>query len=364
MRVLVLGSDGYLGFPLSVALQTHGHTVVGVDSGLRRELVAEVGSCSLTPQPSIRANLKLDLSYADLNQHLDLAAFDAIVHLAEQPSAPYSMRSCRSAGFTYGNNLCTTLNLLWSLHESGSKAHLVKLGTMGEYGTPNCVIPEGWFEHDGARMLFPRSPGSFYHLTKVHDTDMINFASRVWGLTCTDIMQGVVYGVSISELEGEQTRYDYDECFGTVINRFCAQAHIGHPLTVYGLGEQRRGFLPLQDSINCLRLLIENPPKRGEHRIVNQFEHVYSVKQLAYLVHRAYALHSGRFPAIDHVANPRIESEQHFYAPEHTTLKGLGYQPSTTIERGIARLLEAIEPYATSIDPTVIDPHTKWSKRS
>jgi nucleoside-diphosphate-sugar epimerase len=301
MKILVLGSDGYLGWPLILHLLKKGHEVAGLDSFVRRERVRNCGSNSLTPieTPMYRRLIlkeysnyigeKMDISLGEcepfiIRNILKEVKPDTIVHLAEQPSAPWSMISPEKASETQQQNVIGTLHLLWAMKEICPEAHLVKIGTMGEYGTPNCDIPEGeipekclWRDEMRCPMTglpFPKSPGSFYHLSKVHDTNNIIFACKNWNLRSTDIMQGVVFGVKVTEEETERelTRFDYDQYFGTVINRFCAQAIIEHPLTVYGSGHQERGFLPLKDSIQCLTIAIENPPELGEYRTFNQFE--------------------------------------------------------------------------------------------
>jgi UDP-sulfoquinovose synthase len=299
---------------------------------------------------------------------------DTIIHLAEQPSAPWSMKDVHSCIHTQLDNISGTLSLLWAMKEHCPKAHLIKLGTMGEYGTPDCEIPEGMIpryciENDPAAIWdcpmkglpFPRSPGSFYHLSKVHDTHNIIFACKTWGLTSTDIMQGIVFGVKVEDHETEiqLTRFDYDQYFGTVINRFCAQAISGHPLTIYGKGGQTRGYLPLKDSIHCITLAIENPPDKGSYRTLNQFENIYTINELAAeVLMGAYSL--GIDARTDHIPNPRIELETHYYNPAHQKLFDLGYKPTTDIANEIIKLLNDLIPYKSRITPTCIMPTTNW----
>jgi UDP-sulfoquinovose synthase len=283
MRVFIAGIDGYLGWPLAQYLTARGHEVAGNDLMLRRDWVAEMQSQSAIPVYSIEERLqgfreqfgkevlfrKGDLlDYAFVREFLLDFKPDAIVHLAEMPSAPYSMMDQAHAAFTQNNNVIGSLNLLWAMKEVCPTAHLVKLGTMGEYGTPNIDIPEGFFEVEfrGRKdyLPFPRQANSFYHWSKVHDSGNTMFACRVWGLRSTDIMQGVVFGTQIDEMGDDarlRSRLDFDQCFGTAVNRFCCQAVIGHPLTVYGSGGQTRGFLPMRDSMQCLTIAIENPPQ-------------------------------------------------------------------------------------------------------
>ena len=360
MRVFIAGVDGYLGWPLALALAQRGHEVAGIDAYYRRDWVAEIGAQSATPIRRMTERLQafhdhfgqsLDFRRGDLcdyNLVLNmLRSFEpeALVHLGEQPSAPYSMMDVQHAVFTQTNNIVTTLNILFAMREACPQAHLVKLGTMGEYGTPNVDIPEGFFtiEYRGRTdtLPFPRQAGSWYHQSKVHDSHNVAMACRVWGLRSTDIMQGVVYGTRI-EVMGEDerlvTRFDFDQCFGTAINRFCAQAVIGQPLTPYGRGGQRRGFLPLRDSIQCLQLALEHPPAAGEYRVFNQFEETYGVFDLAEKVKKV-ADQLGLGVDIRPTENPRIEKEEHYYRPDHEHLLRLGYRPTRDMEGEIKIVL-------------------------
>jgi len=349
MKVFIAGIDGYLGWVLAQHLTARGHQVAGNDLFLRRQWVEEVGSQSAVPIYDIDERLQAFgerfgtdlqfregslLDYAFLRDFLADFQPDAIVHLAEMPSAPYSMMDQEHAAFTQQNNVIGSLNMLWAMREVCPQAHLVKLGTMGEYGTPNVDIPEGFFEIEFRgrkdKVPFPRQPGSFYHLTKVHDTHNTIFACRIWGLSATDIMQGVVFGTQIDAMGADprlRSRLDFDQCFGTAINRFCCQAVIGHPLTLYGSGTQKRGFLPLRDSMQCLTIAIENPPEPGEYRVFNQFEECYTVEELAYKVREA-ASGVGLDVEIEHFDNPRAEKEEHYYNPDRQHLIDLGYKPT------------------------------------
>ena len=400
MKILVLGYDGYIGYPLTLHLLKLGHEVYGVDDHSRRRRVNELNSDSLTPILSVigrigylKQQYKNFAGQATMSLGQDppghikalLNHFkpDTIVHLAEQPSAPWSMQSAHHASVTQHENVIGTMHLLWAMHEECPEAHLVKLGTMGEYGTPNCDIPEGEipkeclgdavkvktelgcissinsFECPMSGLLFPRTAGSFYHLSKVHDTLNIHFACRNWGLSSTDIMQGVVFGLANTNKVEELTRFDYDECFGTVINRFCAQAISGIPLTVYGKGGQTRGFLTLNDSIQCLTLAIENPPSKGEYRTLNQFENIYTINNLAKIVcEEANKLDLNT--KMDHLTNPRKEAESHYYNPTHQKLFDLGYVPTTDIAGEIGKLLVQLLPYAIRVREKVIAPKISW----
>lgn len=401
MKVLILGVDGYIGWALFQHLRAHGHEVWGIDSELRRKYVNEIGSRSAIPIHDFQYRndgsiLKTDIRYCFTTSQLSYD-YDAIVHLAEQPSAPFSMSSYHRAIETQSNNVLGTLSLLWQMREACPNAHLIKLGTMGEYGTPECPIPEGLFPlnsywihsplvttrldtddyqstgvnvtGDLSGMMFPRKAGSWYHLSKVHDTHNVEFACRNWGLRSTDIMQGVVYGSQTEEIKpysskypGTRTRFDVDEYFGTVINRFCAQAVLGIPLTIYGKGGQTRGYLPLRDSVQCLRLAIENPPQRGEYRTFNQFCETYTINHLAMMV-AEIGNTMGLNVESRHINNPRNESESHSYNVVHQKLFDLGYKPQGGLQSEIKLMLEDLIEHKSTlqrIPESVILPKTKW----
>lgn len=385
MKIAILGIDGYIGWSLAIHLLNKGHEICGLDNYIRRQRIRSLKSKSLTPISSV---LDRDLyiselptfhdkiAIIDMKDYVSLSSFlsfhkpDAIVHLAEQPSAPWSMKDVNESIRTQIDNVIGTLNLLWAMKKHCPNAHLVKLGTMGEYGTPDCDIPEGEISNlcENINMvgtycpmkglLFPRTPGSFYHLSKVHDTHNIHFACRNWGLRSTDIMQGVVFGLTDTS-DFKITRFDYDEYFGTVINRFCAQAIINHPLTVYGEGNQARGFLPLKDSLQCLTLVIEQPPKEGEYRTLNQFESIYSINNLASIIWKG-ATNLNLEPNISKLPNPRIEADKHYYNPAHQKLFDMGYEPTTNIQGEITKLLEQLLPYKDNVIKEVIMPKTNW----
>ncbi|MHC4606330.1 MAG: UDP-sulfoquinovose synthase [Planctomycetota bacterium] len=371
MRILIAGIDGYLGWSLAQHLTLRGHEVSGVDLFLRREWVEEFGSQSATPVASMEDRLEafretygkeIFFRKGDLrDQGFVESVFrgtrpEAVVHFGEMPSAPYSMASAGHAVFTQTNNIVGTLNILYAMKEISPDAHLVKLGTMGEYGTPNVDIPEGFFEVEFRgrkdRLPFPRQAGSWYHWSKVHDSNNVMFACRIWGLRSTDIMQGVVYGTRFNGMALDErllTRYDMDQCFGTAINRFCAQAVIGHPLTIFGKGGQKRGFLPLRDSMQCLTLALENPPAEGEYRVFNQFEEVYGVSELAERV-RKVANEMGLSADIVHLENPRVEMEEHYFKPDHQHLLDLGYQPTHDMEAELKVMLSDLVRYRDRIE--------------
>ena len=382
MRVLIAGVDGYLGWPLALHLASRGHEVYGIDNFSRRKNVAEMGSWSATPIASMEKRLaaarellglRIKFVRADLRRYGDALNVlreskpDAIVHLGEQPSAPYSMIDWKHASFTQENNVIGTLNLIWAMKESSPHAHLVKLGTMGEYGTPNMEIPEGFFdiEYRGRKdkLPFPRQAGSFYHLSKVHDSANIAFACKIWGLMSTDIMQGVVYGTRTDGIMDHRlhTRFDFDEAFGTVINRFCTQAVIGYPLTPYGKGRQRRGFIALADSIQCLTIAVENPPGRGEYRVFNQLDEIYGINELGDMVVAA-ARRVGINAEIESIENPRVEMEEHFYKVDNSRLKALGFKPTRSIDEELEIMLKDLLHFKDRISAKryVIAPTIRW----
>jgi UDP-sulfoquinovose synthase len=308
------------------------------------------------------------LDYAFLKQFLVDFQPDTIVHLAEMPSAPYSMIDQAHAVFTQHNNVIGNLNVLWAMKEVCPDAHLVKLGTMGEYGTPNIDIPEGFFEVEfrGRRdyLPFPRQANSFYHWSKVHDSNNIMFACKVWGLRATDIMQGVVFGTQIDEMGDDlrlRSRLDFDQCFGTAINRFCCQAVIGHPLTVYGKGGQARGFLPMRDSMQCLTIAVENPALSGEYRVFNQFEECYTVAALAELVRQA-GDDIGLDIEVQHYDNPRKELEAHYFKPDRHHLIKLGYQPTHDVKAELRIMLADLVQHRERIleKENVLIPDVRW----
>ncbi len=360
MRVFIAGIDGYLGWPLAIYLTAHGHEVAGADLMLRRKWVDEVGGTSAIPIADLQVRLQafqekfktdLDFRIGDLTDYAFVKGFfeefqpEAVVHLGQMPSAAYSMMDQAHCVWTQQNNIINNLNLLWAIKEVVPQAHLVKLGTMGEYGTPNVDIPEGFFEVEFRgrrdRLPFPRQAGSWYHQSKVHDSHNTHFASKMWGLRATDIMQGVVFGNQIEEMDGDKrlrSRLDFDQCFGTAVNRFCCQAVIGHPLTLFGLGKQKRGFLPLVDSMTCLRLAVENPPEPGEFRVFNQFENAYSITELADMV-KAVGEEIGLAVAIRRYDNPRIELEDHYYNPDRQHLIDLGYKPTCDIQSVMKQIM-------------------------
>jgi len=380
-KVLVLGGDGYCGWPTALHLSDAGHEVVIVDNFVRRAIDHELGGSSLTPIADPKERVRawqevsgqtIGLEYGDLldwefvSEIFQRHEPEAVVHFAEQRAAPYSMIDRRHAVYTQHNNVINTLNVLFAINEYVPECHLVKLGTMGEYGYPNIDIEEGWLEleHNGRKdtVMYPKLPGSWYHLSKVHDSHNIHFACRIWGTRATDLNQGIVYGTVTEQTERDprlMNRFDYEEVFGTALNRFCVQAAIGHPLTVYGKGGQTRGFLDIRDTVRCIELAIENPAERGEMKIYNQFTEQFSVLQLAELVSES-AQKLGIDVTIDNVPNPRVEKEEHYYNAKHTKLLDLGLEPHYLGDSLLDSLLNIALEYKDRVDPDVVMPSVDW----
>jgi UDP-sulfoquinovose synthase len=382
MRILILGGDGYLGWPTALRFSARGHEVSVVDNFSRRRWHTEHGTASLTPIGELDERIaawrevsgEQIRSYAGavedgdfLDEVVAETKPEVIVHYGQQASAPFSMLSRERAVETQHANVIGNLNLLFSMRDHVPDAHLVKLGTMGEYGQPDIDIEEGYItiRHKGREdtLPYPKLPGSLYHCSKVHDSTNIHFACRTWGLRATDLNQGVVYGVETEETARDErlvTRFDYDELFGTVLNRFCVQAVIGHPLTVYGAGHQTRGFLNIRDTLACVELAALNPAERGEFRVFNQFTEQYSVLGLAGLVKEA-GEHLGYSVEIQHYDNPRVEKEEHYYNAIHTKLLDLGLEPTLLGEELVESIIHAIERHKGRVIETAIDPQTRWN---
>lgn len=382
-RVMIIGGDGYCGWATALHLSNKGYQVAIVDSLVRRLFDHQLGLDSLTPIASIHNRLRRWKSITGKNIELyigDICDFeflaesfnsfepDAVVHFGEQRSAPYSMIDRSRAVFTQHNNVIGTLNVLFAIKEFREECHLVKLGTMGEYGTPNIDIEEGYITitHNGRTdtLPYPKQASSFYHLSKVHDSHNIAFTCKAWGIRATDLNQGVVYGVRTDETELHEelnNRFDYDGVFGTALNRFCVQAAVGHPLTVYGKGGQTRGYLDIRDTVQCVELAIANPAKPGEFRVFNQFTEQFSVNQLAALVTKAGAK-LGLDVQTTNVPNPRVEAEEHYYNAKHTKLIDLGLQPHLLSDSLLDSLLNFAIKYEDRIDKKQIMPSISWKK--
>jgi len=381
MRVLILGGDGYLGWPTALHFSARGDDVTIVDNFAKRQWEFEEGIEPLLPIVPLHRRARLwkertghdiTVQVCDLLNHRLLYKImsdvepHAIVHYAEQPSAPYSMQSRNSAVYTQQNNIIGTLNVLFAMESHCPDAHLVKLGTMGEYGTPNIDIEEGWLTltHNGRTdtVMFPKRPGSIYHLSKVHDSGNIEFACRTWKMRATDLNQGIVYGLESDQalFDSElRTSFHYDDVFGTVLNRFLVQAAIGEPLTVYGKGGQTRGFLNIRDTIQCVALAVDNPATAGEFRVFNQFTEQFSINSLAEKV-RAAATRAGVSVKINHLANPRLEAEDHYYNAKHTKLIDLGLKSHPLDDATLDLMFAAVMKAKNRVDPSVIMPRIKW----
>ncbi|MFN9176106.1 MAG: NAD-dependent epimerase/dehydratase family protein [Synechocystis sp.] len=381
MRVLVIGGDGYCGWATALYLSNKGYEVGILDSLVRRYWDAQLGAETLTPIASIQQRIdrwyeltgkKIDLFIGDINDYpfltQSLRAFqpDSVVHFGEQRSAPFSMINREHAVLTQANNVLGNLNLLYALKEDFPDCHLVKLGTMGEYGTPNIDIEEGYItiEHKGRKdtLPYPKQPGSFYHLSKVHDSHNIHFACKIWGLRATDLNQGIVYGVLTEETGMDEmliNRLDYDGVFGTALNRFCIQAAIGHPLTVYGKGGQTRGLLDIRDTVRCIELAIANPADPGQFRVFNQYTELFSVGGLAEMVQKAGAA-LGLKVEINNLPNPRVELEEHYFNAVNTNLLDLGLQPHLLSDSLLDSLLNFATKYKDRVDTKHILPKVTW----
>lgn len=383
MKALVIGGDGYCGWATALHLSNKGYEVGILDNLARRHWDDKLGVETLTPIASIQRRInrwyeltgkKIDLFVGDItNYDFLIKSFrqfepEAIVHFGEQRSAPYSMIDREHAVFTQVNNVVGTLNILYAMKEDFPDSHLVKLGTMGEYGTPNIDIEEGYIEieHQGRKDIlpYPKQPGSFYHLSKVHDSHNIHFACKIWGLKATDLHQGIVYGVLTEETGMDElliNRLDYDGVFGTALNRFCIQAAIGHPLTVYGKGGQTRGLLDIRDTVRCMELAIANPAEAGKLRVFNQFTELFTIKDLADMVQKAGAT-IGLKVEINNLDNPRVELEEHYLNAKNTKLLDLGLQPHYLSDSLLDSLLNFATKYKERVDMQQILPKVSWRR--
>ncbi|MEO1132109.1 MAG: NAD-dependent epimerase/dehydratase family protein [Cyanobacteria bacterium J06639_1] len=383
MKVIVIGGDGYCGWATALHLANQGYEVAIVDNYVRRHWDRQLGSDTLTPIQPLERRLdcwnaltgqEIQVFVGDITNYSFLIetmrAFppDAMVHFGEQRSAPFSMIDREHAVLTQSNNVIGNLNVLYAIRDEFPDCHLVKLGTMGEYGTPNIDIEEGYItiEHNGRKdtLPYPKQPGSMYHLSKVHDSHNIHFACKVWGLRATDLNQGIVYGVLTEETGRDETlvnRLDYDGVFGTALNRFCIQAAVGHPLTVYGTGGQTRALLDIRDTVRCVELAIATPAEPGEFRVFNQFTEMFSINQLAEMVQKAGTA-MGLKVEINKLDNPRVEAEEHYFNAKNTKLLDLGLQPHLLSDSLLDSLLNYAIKYRDRIDQKQILPKVKWHR--
>jgi UDP-sulfoquinovose synthase len=374
MKVLVLGGDGFCGWPTALHLSAHGHEVAIVDNLSRRDIDDELGVQSLTPIAAIEVRLAAwkaqsgrDIAFHRLTLGQDFDAVvallgawkpDSLVHFAEQRAAPYSMKSARHKRYTVNNNLNATHDVLAAVVESGHDIHVVHLGTMGVYGygTAGMAIPEGYLKikldtPDGQveqEILYPANPGSIYHMTKTQDALFFQFYARNDKVRITDLHQGIVWGCQTEETREHPdlvNRFDFDGDYGTVLNRFLIQSQLGFPLTVHGGGGQTRAFINIQDTVRCVRLALETPPARGERvRIMNQMTECWRVRELADIV-------SGLTGAqIAFLANPRQEAEENDLFVENCKLRNLGLQPITLAEGLLTEITEIAKAYASRAD--------------
>jgi len=383
MRILILGGDGYLGWPQAMYLSRKGHEIAVFDSFMRRKADLEFGFDTLIPIETLYNRVSAwkevtgktmemfigdTMDYDLLGKVFKSFKPETVVHFAEQRTAPYSMIDREHANFTMANNVIGTMNVLYAIKDYAPECHLVKLGTMGEYGTPNIDIEEGFIEieYKGRKDIlpYPKQPGSFYHLTKVHDSNNIMFSCKIWGIRSTDLNQGVVYGVETDETKLDDrfwTRFDYDQLYGTALNRFCSQAAVGYPLTVHGKGGQTRGYLNIRDTMRCVELAILNPPKKGEYRVFNQFTERFSVLELANIVVER-GKEFGLEIQIEHIENPRVEAEEHYYNATHTRLLDLGLEPHFLSDEVLQSLIKVAINYNDRVDKRLIAPTVDWRR--
>lgn len=394
MHVLILGGDGYLGWPTAMYFSKRGFDVTIVDNYFRRNACTEldVGMLYVIPTLVERAKiwfehtgLEIKVVVGDLTDPENMrnlfngrvqycwpekAQFqglpETVVHYAEQPSAPYSVMDYKHANITISNNLLVTNNLMFAVKDLAPETHIIKLGTMGEYGTPNIDIEEGWIDidHKGRqdKFLFPRQASSLYHTSKIMDTDLMWFGVRMWKLKVTDLMQGPVYGIETEESLIDprlRTIFNYDEIFGTVINRFITQAIVGYPLTVYGQGGQTRGYINIRDTLQCVFKSAENPAEQGELRIFNQIMETFSVLELADMTQKAgKAL--GYDVEIKKIENPRKEAEEHYYNPTYQGILDIGVKPNYLTQNVMEEMFKIVAEYKNSIRKDVIFRGIKW----
>lgn len=394
MKILILGGDGYLGWPTAMYFSNRGHDVTVVDNYFRRNACTELDVGMLYPVPTLIQRAKLwheltgkeikvvvgDLTDPEIMRSLFNGTVEytwaidkgfsgvpeTVIHYAEQPAAPYSLINYKYANITVQNNLLVTNNLMWALRDFSRESHVIHIGTMGEYGTPKIDIPEGWIEieHKGKkdRFIFPRQASSLYHTTKIMDTDLMWFSVRMWDLRITNLMQGPVYGLETEDSiidDRLMTIFNYDEIFGTILNRFVVQALIGYPLTVYGKGGQTRGYLNINDTLQCVHMSEKTPARKGELRIFNQIMETFSVNELAEKVQRVGNT-LGYGVQIDHIENPRKEAEDHYYNPTYQGLVKIGVEPHYLTDKVLERMFLVAEKYKDNIRKDVIYRGIKW----
>ena len=394
-HILILGGDGYLGWPTAMHFSNKGYQVTVVDNYFRRNACTELDTGMLYPVPTLIERAKIwhektgkeikvvigDLSRPEFMRCLFTGnalnyqwAIDnsftgipqTVIHYAEQPSAPYSVYNYKYADITLINNLRVTNNLLWAIKDFSPDTHIIKLGTMGVYGTPNIDIEEGWLEieHKGRKdkFLFPRQASSLYHTTKIMDTDLEWFGVRMWDLHITDLMQGPVYGIETEESVIDprlKTIFNYDEIFGTIINRFIVQSIVGYPLTVYGKGGQTRGYLNIKDTLQCVAAAESHPADKGKLKIYNQIMETFTANELAELTQKV-GNRLGYTVKIQHIENPRKEAEEHYYNPTYQGLQDIGVVPHLLDEETMEKMFKEVAEHKNNIRIDVIFKGVKW----
>ncbi len=383
MKILILGGDGYLGWPTSLYFSNQNHDVLIIDNFIKRKLQKKFQRYSLFKNYTLKQKInewkkvsKKNIEYKEIdatNYKSVLNIFkkfkpDAVIHFAEQPSAPLSMLDYNNANFTLQNNLVSTLNICYAIKETKLDTHIIKLGTMGEYGTPNIDIEEGYLKIKHKKrsdiFLYPRKGSSLYHTTKIQDTDLLYFYSRTWGLRVTDLMQGPVYGFDTNEINGNEkiyTSFSYDDIFGTVLNRFIVQAVAGETLTVYGNGSQKRGYLNITDSIKCIDIATKFPASKGELNIFNQYTETFSIIQLAKKVIEA-GKKIGINAKFKNIKNPRVEKENHYYKPSNKKFIKLGLKPNFLTQKILCEMIIKVEKHKKSIKNKNFLPTVNWNE--
>ncbi len=393
-HTIILGGDGYLGWPTAMYFSNQRHDVTVVDNYFRRNACTELDLGMLYPVPTLPERARIwyeltgkeikvvigDLTDPEIMRSLFIGNVDyqwainkkftgvpeTVIHYAEQPSAPYSLINYKYANTTLSNNLLITNNLIWALRDYTRDTHVIHIGTMGEYGTPNIDIPEGWIEIEKNgrkdKFLFPRQASSLYHTTKIMDTDLFWFAVRMWDLRVTDLMQGPVYGIETEDSDIDNrlmTLFNYDEIFGTIINRFIVQTIAGYPLTIYGKGGQTRGYLNINDTLQCVHMSEKTPAQKGELRIFNQIMETFSVNQLAKKV-QEIGRKIGYDNKMQNIENPRREAEEHYYNPTYQGLIEIGVEPHYLTDKVLEGMFRVVGRFKENIRQDVIFRGVKW----
>lgn len=380
--ILIIGADGYLGWPTAMHFSHRGWSVIAVDSFSKRQWEHELDITPLKPVKNLHERARLwneltgkeiqsetinAVNHRELYKIIEKHKPSTIVHYGEQPSAPFSMIDRSKAVETQTNNITGTLNIGFAIKAIDPEIHLIKLGTMGEYGQPNIDIEEGWIEieHKGRKdkLMYPKSAGSFYHLSKVHDSNNLEFMCRTWGNAVTDLNQGIVYGIDTPEtrLHADlNTSFHYDDIFGTVVNRFMTQAAAEIPLTIYGSKDKTRAMLNINDTLKCVELAANNPARTGEFRVFNQFTEQVSIGKVADYVTDAFK-NEGIAVKSEEIPNPRVEKEEHYFNAENSGLIALGLNP-ITLKNTLKSMTKTILEFKENIRTDQIMPRLKWKQ--